>query len=663
MPSPATEFESLLEAVPDALLGVDRSGQIRFANHLAESLFGYDPGELVGIPLESLVPESVRRAHKAHREGYNTAPRARPMGTDLSLTGLRRDGTEIPVDISLSSSGSGDDMRVIAAVRDMTGYRRTEADRRRVDRVASIVEFSGDAIIGSTLGGVVTSWNPAAEKLYGYPAQEIIGKSIGVLNPGDRPEETQAVLSQIAHAHTVETLETVHVRKDGTRVAVSQTLSPIHGDGGAIVGASLATRDVTEQRQAIDSARRLAALVEQSPDAVITASLDGQIMTWNPAAERIFGYTREEAVGKLWRRLSPAEGAAQITNIIAAITRGEPVVREESVRIRKDGTVFPVALTSSPIRDAYGAVIGASTILRDMTYQNRTFESARSMIETSLDSFVAISPAGAITDANEAMVRITGVPRDKLIGTPFSDYFTDPEKADEICQRVFTEGKAENYPLTLRHRDGHDTKTDVLFNATVFLDPAGTVLGAFAAARDVTEQKKAAQYARSLIEAALDPMVTISPEGTITDSNEATARATGVPREALIGTSFSDYFTEPVKANEAYQKVFEQGAVTDYPLTLRHRNGHGARTEIMYNASLYRDTDGNVLGVFASAHDVTKQVLAQKKLAEQQARELERLAELERFQRLTVGRELKMIELKKQIEYLRKHGPAGGGER
>jgi len=408
---------------------------------------------------------------------------------------------------------------------------------------------------------------------------------------------------------------------------------------------------------------RLASIVEFSGDAIITASLEGRIMTWNPAAERIFGYTREEVVGTPWRQLCPQEGAAQITDIISAITGGEQVVRMESVRVRKDGTVFPVALTSSPIRDAAGAVIAVSTILRDMTDENRTFESARSMIETSLDSFFAISSEGAITDANEATVRLTGVPRDRLIGTPFSDCFTEPDRADEIRQRVFTEGKAQNYPLTMRHRNGHDTQTEVLCNATVFRDPAGTVLGVFAVAHDVTEQKKSAQYARSLIEAALDPMVTISPGGKITDVNEATVRATGAPRDTLIGTSFSDYFTDPVKANEAYQLVFEQGAVADYPLTLRHRDGHQARTEVLYTASLYRDTDGKVLGVFASAHDVTKQVYAQQKLAEQQARELERLAELERFQRLTVGRELKMIELKKQIEYLKKHGPPGGGER
>jgi PAS domain S-box-containing protein len=293
---------------------------------------------------------------------------------------------------------------------------------------------------------------------------------------------------------------------------------------------------------------------------------------------------------------------------------------------------------------------------RDVTKQMQA-QYARSLIEAGLDPLVTISPEGKITDVNEATTKVTGVPRETLIGTDFSDYFTDPDKANEGYQRVFAQGSVTDYPLTMRHQDG--TLTDVLYNASVYRNAGGEVLGVFAAARDVTEQKQAAQYARSLIEAGLDPLVTISPEGKITDVNEATVKVTGVPRETLIGTAFSDYFTDPDKANEGYQRVFAQGSVTDYPLTMRHRDG--ALIDVLYNASVYRNAGGNVLGVFAAARDVTEQKQAQAEIA-QQAKELDRLAELERFQRLTVGRELKMIELKKEIEYLRMVGPTEGGE-
>jgi hypothetical protein len=125
-----------------------------------------------------------------------------------------------------------------------------------------------------------------------------------------------------------------------------------------------------------------------------------------------------------------------------------------------------------------------------------------------------------------------------------------------------------------------------------------------------------------------------------------------VPRNELIGTDFSNYFTEPEQAREGYQQVFAKGSVTNYPLTIRHRSGH--LTEVLYNASVYKDARGSVLGVFAAARDVTAQKRAEAEIAEQRNKELERLAELERFQKLTVGRELKMIELKKEIGELRR---------
>ena len=284
--------------------------------------------------------------------------------------------------------------------------------------------------------------------------------------------------------------------------------------------------------------------------------------------------------------------------------------------------------------------------------QKQASQYARSLIEASQDPLVTISAEGKITDVNEATIKAMGLPRAQLIGTDFSNYFTEPKKAREGYQQVFAKGFVTDYPLTIRHSDGH--LIDVLYNASVYKDVNDNVLGVFAAARDVTAQKQASQYARSLIEASLDPLVTISAEGKITDVNEATTKITGVPREELIGTDFSDYFTEPGRAREGYQQVFAKGSVTDYPLTIRHRSRHP--TEVLYNASVYKDAQGNVLGVFAAARDVTAQRHAEAEIAEQRSKELERLVELERFQKLTVGRELKMIDLKKEIEGLKK-GP------
>ncbi len=248
--------------------------------------------------------------------------------------------------------------------------------------------------------------------------------------------------------------------------------------------------------------------------------------------------------------------------------------------------------------------------LKNILMREESSQYARSLIEASLDPLVTISAEGKITDVNEATIKVTGISREGLIGTDFSIYFTEPDKARGGYRQVFERGFVTDYPLTIRHREGR--LTDVLYNASVYRDASGKVLGVFAAARDVTAQKQASQYARSLIEASLDPLVTISPDGKITDVNKATETVTGVPREQLIGSDFSIYFTEPGKASAGYQQVIAQGFVKDYPLTIRHTSG--GTTDVLYNASVYRNVAGKIEGVFAAARDITERKRAEESL-------------------------------------------------
>jgi PAS domain S-box-containing protein len=245
------------------------------------------------------------------------------------------------------------------------------------------------------------------------------------------------------------------------------------------------------------------------------------------------------------------------------------------------------------------------------------FTYARSLLEASLDPLVTISAEGKITDVNQATESVTGCPRVLLIGSDFSDYFTEPDKARAGYMQVFSKGFVKDYPLSIRHQSGKITY--VLYNATVYRNEAGEIQGVFASARDITERKlaeeklhAAALYARSLLEASLDPLVTISAEGKITDVNQATEYVTGVSREQLIDSDFCNYFTEPNRAMEGYLKVFTDGFVKDYPLAIRHKSGR--ITDVLYNASVFRNEAGEIQGVFAAARDVTERKKAEEKL-------------------------------------------------
>jgi PAS domain S-box-containing protein len=398
------------------------------------------------------------------------------------------------------------------------------------------------------------------------------------------------------------------------------------------------------QKQSSEYAR---SLIEASLDPLVTISTEGKITDMNEATVNITGIERAKLIGSdFFDYFTEPQKAREVYQEVFA--KGS--VADSPLTLRhKNGKLTDVLFNGSVYKDDKRNVLGVVIVARDVTAQKLLSRYSLSLIEASLDPLVTISTEGKITDMNEATVNITGIEREKLIGSDFFDYFTEPQKARDVYKEVFAKGSVADSPLTLRHKNGK--LTDVLFNGSVYKDDRGNVLGVVIVARDVTAQKLLSKYSLSLIEASLDPLVTISIEGKITDMNEATVNITGIEREKLIGSDFFDYFTEPQKAREVYQEVFAKGFVIDSPLKLRHKGGK--LTDVLFNGSVYKDDRGNVLGVVIVARDFTEQKqLAEREIAGRE-KELMRIEELERFRKLTVGRELKMIELKKEIEELK----------
>jgi PAS domain S-box-containing protein len=264
MSSQTAIFQDLLEAMPDALIGVDSLGVIRFVNRQAESLFGYERNELVRARVQMQVPESVRKIHMGQEEWLSQvapgpAGRHRP-----ELAGRRADGTQFPVDISLSSMDTTDGVVVIAAVRDMTERGRANKESEQLGRLLAVVEFSGEAIISTTVDGNINSWNPAAESLMrGSSRQEIVRKPGSLLIPQDQTEQLPAVLDKIRVNQCIEHLQTVRVRKDAATFPALLTLSPIRDKDGTVIGAWTITRDITKQKEAHELSR---SMIEASLD-------------------------------------------------------------------------------------------------------------------------------------------------------------------------------------------------------------------------------------------------------------------------------------------------------------------------------------------------------------------------------------------------------------
>jgi PAS domain S-box-containing protein len=234
-------------------------------------------------------------------------------------------------------------------------------------RLAALVQASDDAIVSKTLEGIITSWNPAAEKLFGYSAGEAIGQPITMIIPPEHLGEEREVLDRIRRGESVEHLETVRVGKGGQRINITLTVSPIRTAAGEIIGASKIARDIGERQRADEMRAWLAALVQSSDDAIVSKTLESIITSWNPAAERMFGYTAAEAIGQSILIIIPPDRRQEEEFVLGRIRRGESVEHFDTVRVDRRGQRIPISLTVSPIRSAVGEIIGASKIARDIT--------------------------------------------------------------------------------------------------------------------------------------------------------------------------------------------------------------------------------------------------------------------------------------------------------
>jgi diguanylate cyclase (GGDEF)-like protein/PAS domain S-box-containing protein len=486
-------FQELFEAAPDAIVAVDRRGLIRFVNRQAEARFGYQREEMIGKPLEMLVPERFRDIHRVHRDSYVADPRTRPMGAGLTLTGRRRDGTEFPVDISLSASESEEGLLVTAAVRDISER-----------QLAAIVESFEDAMIREELNGTILTWNSAAERIFGYAGEEVLGRSVTILSPADRQDEIPMILDRIARGERVDALETIWMRKDGTPVQVSLIVSPVKDEKGRVAGASTSARDITEHKR-IESAlreseERFRRVFEDGQVGMALVGHDLRFVEVNESLARLHGYTCDELVTHHISEITHPDDVGLDLGLSTKLFAGEiPSYQIEKRHIAKSGETRWVNLIASALRPGPGGPSHAIWMIEDIGFRKtaeRALREAKELFASAFDhapiGIALMSLEGRLLEVNRALCRMTGYAPEELLGTDMRSLaHPDDIEAQQAYLEQALSGQIISYQVEQRYRHADGRLIWVLVSVSLVKDSEDEPLHFILQAEDVTERRLA----------------------------------------------------------------------------------------------------------------------------------------------------------------------------
>jgi len=616
---------SLIEASVDALVTVDPQGRITDVNEQMVRLTGHGRPKLVGSPFAGYFTDPERATagvQKTFSEGFVK---------NYELLVRSKSGAEALVSFNAAvfRDTTGRVAGIFAAARDITDQKRLEQELREQQTYnRGLIESNIDALMTTDPLGIITDVNRQMCAITGRSREELIGSPFkGYFTDPARAED--GIRKVLAEGRVTNYELTVHA-KDDKETVVSYNATTFTGENGRLRGVFAAARDITAQKSLEDQFRQAQnynrGLIESSVDAMLTVAPDLTITDVNEQMVKLTGYSREQLIGTSFKEYftEPERAAAGVKKTLSEgfVTNYELLLRS---RHRRE---ILVSFNASVFKDTEGTLRGIFAVARDVTEQRRLEEKLREsenynrgLIESSVDALVTVDPDLTITDVNEQMIRLTGVPRVALVGSPFKDYFTEPERAAAGVRLTLNQGSVTNYELVLKSSTGK--RTVVSFNAGTFKDTTGSVAGILAAARDITAQKRLEEqlreqqnYNRSLIESSVDALLTVDPGGVITDVNEQTVKLTGYNRKQLIGSPFVDYFTEPDLARAGSRKTFDEGVVTNYELVVRSKSGR--KIPVSFNAAVFRDTTGTVAGILAAAREIMQQKQIEQALREQQ---------------------------------------------
>ncbi len=505
----AKEFlASIVEQSEDAIIGCTPDGIIVSWNRGAQKLFGYRSQEIIGKNLVVLATDEAAPTLKSTLARMKRGKAIFPFDGD----GVTKDGRHIEISCAASpvKDACGRLMGVAAILRDISERKRADEARALL---AAVVEFSEEGILAVSLDKKVLSWNRGAEAIYGYSAEEILGKPVfSTIIPPERQEEYEKFFSRVLAGETLVRFESERRRGDGRRVDVSLTYCPVKNQHGEVIAVSAIVRDITQAkatRQALREANEnYRALIQTMPDVIWMIDSNDQIKFLSPNTEKIFGYSIEECYARgipiLFESVHPDEARQVRRSFQLFFEEGAPFDMEFRVR-RKDGEWRWVHNRAIQTFEKDGLRY-ASGLLTDITQRKAAEQSLREseqryrlLFERNLAGVFRGSQVGNFLDCNDAGAKILGYDsREDLIGRSVMDVFLDPADKTVADQRMAQYGTASNQELCMRRKDG--SSVWVMANTTMVNGATGTEIeGTFL---DITLLKQAEEQMRLAKDAA-----------------------------------------------------------------------------------------------------------------------------------------------------------------
>ena len=539
-----------------------------------------------------------------------------------------------------------------------------ESERRRVKSRGSldadiIIANAPDPVFVSDLEGKILQANDAVSQLLGFRQDEVLEQSLARFISPEESREFRAALREVVERGVMRNVVLNPRSAGGEVIPTSLNASALRDPDGRAIGVIGILRDMRE----LDKARAYAeSLIKNAPDPVFVSDLEGKILQANDAVFALLGFRPDELIEQsLSRIISSAETREFLAALREVVERG--VTRNARLNPRSaSGEGIPTTLNASALHDTDGKVIGAIGILRDMRELDKARAYAESLIKNAPDPVFVSDLEGKILQANDAVSALLGFRPDEVLEQSLSR-FISPEETREFTaalREVVERGVTRNARLNPRSASGEGIPTTL--NASALRDGDGKVIGALGILRDMRELDKAKAYAESLIKNAPDPVFVSDLEGKILQANDAVFALLGFRADELIEQSLSRIIS-PAEARAflaALREVVERGVTRNAHLNPRSASGEVIPTTL--NASALRDPDGKVIGAIGILRDMREYEQVVRDLEKSKGELQEKILDLEKFEEVVVGRELKMIALEKELESLRKEvGRLKGG--